>query len=162
MIGAAAYVVRQKAPMLIGLSGKPPFIAAATGPTKVQPPSEDTVSTPNDGATLLHDNSHPAPVKIVNSEEQPVDLAAQTAAANPPTASQPVPSGQTAPQGPEIVLKNPGEAPIVVPSAGAPPSASSQFPDPKPVRTITLRPDGTPIPSSGERACANGVRIRAS
>ena len=58
----------------------PPFIAAAQGPTKVQPPSDATVSTPNDaGASLLKDNTQLGRVKVVDTEEQPVDLHAQTA-----------------------------------------------------------------------------------
>ena len=41
-----------------------------------------------------------------------------------------------------------GDAPVVVlPPVGQPPVAQ-QFPDPKPVRTVSLRPDGTPIPPS--------------
>ena len=61
-----------------GLKKEAPFIAAAQGPTKVAPPSDQTVTTSSDaGATLLHDNGKPASVKVVNSEEQPVDLNAQ-------------------------------------------------------------------------------------
>ena len=33
---------------LPGLPKRPPYIAAAQGPTKVAPPSDDTVSAPND------------------------------------------------------------------------------------------------------------------
>ena len=73
-----------------GLKKDAPFIAAAQGPTKVAPPSDQTVTTSSDaGATLLHDNGKPAPVKVVNSEEQPVDLNAQASANNPPPASAP-------------------------------------------------------------------------
>ena len=78
-----------------GLPKQPPFIAAAQGPTKVQPPSDETVTASNDaGASLLKDNAKPASVKVVSSEEQPVDLSAQgslgnpsAAAANPPPAA---------------------------------------------------------------------------
>ena len=67
-----------------GLKKDAPFIAAAQGPTKVAPPSDQTVTTSSDaGATLLHDNGKPGPVKVVNSEEQPVDLNAQASANNP-------------------------------------------------------------------------------
>ena len=73
-----------------GLKKDAPFIAAAQGPTKVAPPSDQTVTTSSDaGATLLHDNGKPAPVKVVNSEEQPVDLNAQASVNNPPPASAP-------------------------------------------------------------------------
>ncbi len=50
MIGAV-FALRGGVP---GLPKQPPFIAAAQGPTKVQPPSEDTVGTANEpGANLL-------------------------------------------------------------------------------------------------------------
>src|SRR6202021_1949886 len=73
-----------------GLKKDAPFIAAAQGPTKVAPPSDQTVTASSDaGATLLHDTGKPASVTVVNSEEQPVDLNAQAAANNPPPASAP-------------------------------------------------------------------------
>ena len=60
-----------------GLPKQPPYIAAAQGPTKVAPPSDDTVSAANDaGASLLKDNTRSAHVKVVASQEQPVDLTA--------------------------------------------------------------------------------------
>ncbi len=167
MIAAAAFVLRHKAPGLMDFSGAPPLITAAQGPTKVQPPSEDTVSAPSDGSSLLRDAGNKTPVKIVTKEEQPVDLAAQTAAmapASPPAPPAPMPTVQTAPppgeaaasapasSGPDVVMKAPGDTPLVVPSAGAPPAMPSQFPDPKPVRTITLRPDGTPVSTTTEAA----------
>ncbi len=61
-----------------GLRKQPPFIAAAQGPTKVQPPTDETVTAANDaGSSLLKDSGKPAAIKVVNSEEQPVDLSAQ-------------------------------------------------------------------------------------
>jgi cell division septation protein DedD len=118
-----------------------PFIAAAQGPTKVAPPSDQTVTTSSDaGATLLHDNGKPGPVKVVNSEEQPVDLNAQASANNPPSASA-AQGGTTDPALAAII-----NSPLVPPQPAAPPKGmTSEFPDPKPVRTISLRPDGTPI-----------------
>src|SRR6478752_8387928 len=83
MIGAV-FALKQGVP---GLKKDPPFIAAAQGPTKVAPPSNETVSTSSDaGASLLNPNAKPAPVKLVNSEEQPVDLNAQASVNNPPPA----------------------------------------------------------------------------
>jgi SPOR domain len=123
-----------------GLQKDPPFISAAQGPTKVAPPSDQTVSTSGDaGATLLHDNGKPAPVKVVNSEEQPVDLSAQGSPNSPPPASGD--QGSTDPALAAII-----NTPLVPPQPAAPPKGmTSEFPDPKPVRTISLRPDGTPI-----------------
>jgi hypothetical protein len=137
MIGAV-FALKHGVP---GLAKDPPFIAAAQGPTKVAPPSDQTVSTSSDaGATLLHDNGKPAPVKVVNSEEQPVDLSAQGSVNNPPPAS----AGQGGAVDPALnAIIN---TPLVPPQPAAPPKGmTSEFPDPKPVRTISLRPDGTPI-----------------
>jgi hypothetical protein len=124
-----------------GLKKDAPFIAAAQGPTKVAPPSDQTVTTSSDaGATLLHDTGKPASVKVVNSEEQPVDLNAQASVNNPPPASG-AQGGTTDPALAAII-----NTPLVPPQPAAPPKGmTSEFPDPKPVRTISLRPDGTPI-----------------
>ena len=126
-----------------GLPKQPPFIAAAQGPTKVAPPSDQTVTTSSDGGSLLKDSAKPGPVKVVNSEEQPVDLNAQTSAGNPPAADQAKPpSGATD----AAALAATINTPLVPPAGAAPPQGmTSEFPSPKPVRTISLRPDGTPI-----------------
>ena len=129
-----------------GLKKDAPFIAAAQGPTKVAPPTDQTVTTSSDaGATLLHDNGKPASVKVVNSEEQPVDLNAQAAVNNPPPASAPAnPSASTDAAALAATINTPLVPP---PAAGPPTGMTSEFPEPKPVRTISLRPDGTPIAS---------------
>src|SRR5208337_676798 len=130
MIGAA-FALKGGVP---GLPKQPPYIAAAQGPTKVAPPSDDTVSAPNDaGASLLKDNTQSAHVKLVASEEQPVDLAALASAPADAT-------GGTA-------VKGTVDTPVVVRMPAPPSPPPSQFPDPRPVRTVSLRPDGTPIPS---------------
>ena len=86
-IGMIGAVVALKG-RLPGAPKNPPFIAAAQGPTKVQPPSDQTVASANDtGASLLKDNSNPNTTKVVNSEEQPVDLSAQGSIASPPAAT---------------------------------------------------------------------------
>ncbi len=131
MIGAVA-ALKGGVP---GMSKQPPFIAAAVGPTKVQPPSDETVSTSNDASgNLLKDNTQANRVKVVNNEEQPVDLNAQTATPAPAAAS---------PGGP--VVRGTVDTPVVVATPTTAPTPASPFPEPKPVRTISLRPDGTPI-----------------
>lgn len=145
MIGAV-FALKGRVP---GLPKDPPFIAAAQGPTKVQPPSDQTVTASSDpGASALKDNGKPGAVKILNTEEQPVDLNAQTAretpgAPNPPAAAdQPKPVGSAADLTPVAATINP---PLVPPAAPPAPAVASEFPNPKPVRTVSLRPDGTPI-----------------
>src|SRR5580700_190444 len=129
-----------------GLPKQPPFIAAAQGPTKVAPPSDQTVTTSSDGGSLLKDSAKPGPIKVVNSEEQPVDLSAQTSAGNPPAADQAKPPSGAMDAAALAATLN---TPLVPPAGGTPPQGMTpDFPSPKPVRTISLRPDGTPIASA--------------
>jgi hypothetical protein len=137
-----------------GLKKDPPFIAAAQGPTKVAPLSDETAATSGDaGGPLLKDNAKPASVKVVNSEEQPVDLSAQTSLSNPPQAIPNPPAAadqaKTPASGSDAAsLAGTVNTPLVAPPAAAPPAMPSEFPTPKPVRTVLLRPDGTPIAAS--------------
>ena len=159
MIGAV-FALRGGVP---GLPKQPPFIAAAQGPTKVQPPSEDTVGTANEpGANLLKDGAQAAHVKVLASEEQPVDLNAQGSVGAPVTpvnhantTAEPAAANGT-------LVKGTVDTPVIVAPAPALPSVAQQFPDPKPVRTVSLRPDGTPIPSSAAGATDAGDSAPAS
>ena len=124
-----------------GLPKQPPFIAAAQGPTKVAPPSDETVTASNDpGASLLKDSAKPGPVKVVNSEEQPVDLSAQASLSNPPSVAA-NPPGASDPAALAATINTP----LVAAPGAPPPVMNPDFPEPKPVRTVSLRPDGTPI-----------------
>ena len=61
-------------------AGPPPLILASTAPTKVAPPSDDTVRTANESGSLLtHDTAQatPTPPKLVDTPEAPVDLSAR-------------------------------------------------------------------------------------
>ena len=150
MIGAV-FALKSGVP---GLKKDPPFIAAAQGPTKVAPPSDETATASSDaGGSLLKDNAKPASVKVVNSEEQPVDLSAQTSLSNPPPAMPNLPAAADQAKAPASAsdatsLAATTNTPLVAPPAAAPPAMPSEFPTPKPVRTVSLRPDGTPIAAS--------------
>jgi SPOR domain len=144
MIGAV-FALKGAVP---GLPKPPPFIAAAQGPVKVAPPSNETVASSNDpGASLLNDNAKPGPVKVVNSEEQPIDLTAEASLSNPPSVAANPPSAPANPPAASAPtpLAATANTPLVAPPGPPPPAMSSEFPDPKPVRTVSLRPDGTPI-----------------
>lgn len=142
MIGAV-FALRNGVP---GLPKEVPFIAAAQGPTRVQPPSEDNVASSSDsGASLLKDNGKTA-VKVVTSEEQPVDLSVQASTSAAPQPSPPPPPTEANVTG-DSGIKRTTDTPVVVATTAAPPPLAPQFPDPKPVRTVSLRPDGTPIPT---------------
>ncbi len=123
-----------------GLAKAPPFIAADDAPTKVQPPNEATVQSSGDIAGLLmKDSATPTPVKVVNNEEQPVDLRTQTQPAAPgaDAAATPAANGGSP-------IANAPDTPVVAP--GTPSSSVAPlFPAAKPVKTVSVRPDGTLI-----------------
>jgi hypothetical protein len=140
MIGAV-FALKGGAP---GFTKTPPFIAAAQGPTKVAPPSDQRAAASNDaGTSLLNDNAKQGPVKVVNSEEQPVDLNAQGSLSNPPPAADQAkpPASASDP----AALASTVNTPLVAPPGAPQPAIAPDFPEPKPVRTVSLRPDGTPI-----------------
>ncbi|HYA73466.1 MAG TPA: SPOR domain-containing protein, partial [Roseiarcus sp.] len=145
LLGGAAAVKIGAVP---GLAKNPPFIAAAEGPTKIQPPSDATMQSGGDSAALLmKDSATAAPVKVVSTEEQPVDLRTQTpspapvAVAPAPAASpSPAPAAAAAPSPVAPAANTP-----IVPPAETSATVAPLFPEAKPVKTVSVRPDGTLI-----------------
>jgi hypothetical protein len=132
LLGGAAAL---KVGVVPGLPKTPPFIAAAEGPTRVQPPTDTSVQSSSDGTGLLmKDSASSSPVKIVSSEEQPVDLSAQTP--NSPLGA--APANGVSPVAPSA------ETPVVAP-AGPSATVAPLFPEAKPVKTVSVRPDGSLI-----------------
>ncbi len=129
-----------------GLAKNPPFIAAAEGPTRIQPPSDATVQSGGDSAALLmKDSATAAPVKVVSTEEQPVDLRTQTpsptpVAVAPAPAASPAPAAAAAPSPVAPAANTP-----IVPPAETSATVAPLFPEAKPVKTVSVRPDGTLI-----------------
>jgi hypothetical protein len=138
-----------------GLPKAPPFIAADDAPTKVQPPNEANVQTNGDiAALLMKDSATPTPVKVVNTEEQPIDLRTQT---QPPTPS--ASAGPPSAFGPSPTLAADTGSPVatapdtqIVPPAAASASVAPLFPAAKPVKTVSVRPDGTLIAATADAA----------
>ena len=125
---AVTFAMRGHAPD----GGEAPTIKAAAGPTKVQPATPDGVNVADRDASLL-DRSGADEVsssRVVDHQEQPVDL--QTIRSQRPAAAGNAANGAQA-QG--------------ATTGAAPPAAAtaSYFPEPKRVRTVSVRPDGTII-----------------
>ena len=150
-LGAAGLVGAWTVKGAPGLPKTPPMILAADGPTKVQPPSEETVATPNDSASmLLKDQANkPEAVKLVSNEEQPVDL--QQRAPSDAAASAPPPVRQGAERGIAALA--------TVAAAAAPPTAPAPFPEPKRVKTVSVRPDGSLIANAAIQSTDAGPSV---
>lgn len=162
--GAGAWAYRGGVPSLVAKT--PPLIMAAAGPTKVQPPSQATVSSPNDIASLIakDEQNRAGPGKIVSTEEQPVDLneRAKLQAAAEARAAAPPPSPPTIAAAPMVVVAAPSSAPPAAPAtapAASAASVSSSSPPPQPSAPTApppaaQKPAAAPAPVSAPPAAA--------
>jgi hypothetical protein len=142
----------------------PPLIAADPEPARVAPADPGGVEIPNQDTALL-DAEDAGESRVVDREEQPVDIAGLAAE---PTE----PSGDA----PRVVLPSPGGAPADDPIGRAieqagdeaglgalsnglqPPLVTSPavaaLGEPRRVRTVTVRPDGTIVAPTGLQPAA--------
>ncbi len=126
--------------------GQPPMIKADTGPTKVAPANPGGTVVPDQNKQIYERtaDTKPADAKMVNREEQPVDVqqaaraaprvilpAAGSASATPTSATPSATASAPAPTAPAAT----SETPASVPGLG----------EPRRVRTVAIRPDGTAI-----------------
>ncbi|MBM6596115.1 SPOR domain-containing protein [Microvirga pudoricolor] len=118
--GGAAWYATGSSAMIA--SGEPPLIKASAEPTKVQPDNPGGVEIPNQNKQIYERAKQTAETKVVNREEQPVDVKEATRIASAGTS--PVATGAT---------------------GGAQPHAANSLNlgEPKKVRTVSIRPDGT-------------------
>ncbi|MGH6812322.1 MAG: SPOR domain-containing protein [Methylocella sp.] len=118
-------------------------IRAPDGPAKIHPESAAGTEIPAQDASIIGGSPQPPPVAAVNNVEQPADLAAQAnvpeAQANPPRAIDGLATGAAS-------------VPVPAPPAQAPPQPSAEprsiadLIEPKKVKTVSVRPDGTLLP----------------
>ncbi|WP_349367557.1 SPOR domain-containing protein [Salinarimonas sp.] len=142
-------------------SDAPPLIAADSEPARVAPADPGGVEIPNQDTALL-DARDGGESRVVDREEQPVDIAG--------LATEPV---EPAREAPRVVLPSPGAAPaqpadraedpigqaVAEDGLGAlsnglqPPLVTSPavaaLGEPRRVRTVTVRPDGTIVAPTG-------------
>lgn len=146
-VGAAA-VFRDKRPA--GVNGQPPVIAADTGPSKVAPVNPGGTEIPNQNKQIYERSGDASTdkTKVVSREEQPVDVqqAARIMAAQRPTQPSNGSITPTDTAAAALAPTEPGLIPIpAVPGLG----------EPRKVRTVAIRPDGTP--ATGNAAATNGA-----
>lgn len=123
-------------------------IAASPNPTKIQPKDEGGDKVARE-STMLERTAAPPVKKVVSREEQPMDVAA---AAKSPRI---IPLGEdnTAPAGPAAGAASVPPVAPPAPSAREPVSRSA-FPEPKRVKTVSVRADGSIIGGDAAPAAA--------
>ena len=134
-------------------------IRAADGPAKIHPETAAGTEIPDQDASILGGSPQQPPVAVVNNVEQPADLSAQAnvpeAQANPPRAIAGLATGAAS-------------VPVPAPPAQAQPQPSAEplsiadLIEPKKVKTVSVRPDGTVLPNDAppQVTAANRARSR--
>lgn len=99
--------------------GQPPLVTASNEPTKVQPQNPGGVEIPNQNKQIYERANHSTETKVVNREEQPVDVK-------------------------QAVRMNSGAvADATGATTAAQPANALNLGEPRKVRTVAIRPDGT-------------------
>jgi hypothetical protein len=117
------------------------MIKAADGPAKVEPEATTSADAPNQEASILNRTPQAAPVAVVDATEQPVDLS-QLPDHAPRVAAGGANAGATSVAVPASPSQGsaPGQASIA-------PQSIAGLIEPKKVKTVSVRPDGTVLPN---------------
>ncbi|HET6378913.1 MAG TPA: SPOR domain-containing protein [Methylocella sp.] len=121
-------------------------IKAAEGPAKVQPEIMASAETPAQEASVLAGSPPQQPVAAATAIEEPADLAAQASA----EAVQAIPvatSAESAGAASVPVPPPPAQAEAEAPQRAAEPVTIASLIEPKKVKTVSVRPDGTLLPN---------------
>jgi SPOR domain len=116
------------------VNGEPPIIKAESDPLKIKPENPGGMEIANQTAQVYERSGPDKQTRVVNREEQPVDVQ-QAARAAQPSASAPA-----------IVPPSPG------PMTSAPNNAVASLGEPRRVRTVTVRPSDGAILSPDQPA----------
>lgn len=143
--------------------GQPPTISAETGPTKVEPANPGGAEIPNQNKQI-YERAGETPAgrtKVVSREEQPVDvqqaarsLPARVVLPGPGSGVAATPAANPLAQAPAAIERDPVPSePALTPVPPVP-----GLGEPRRVRTVSIRPDGTPAPpANGNASYTNGA-----
>jgi hypothetical protein len=145
VLGAAGAFALRSGGSIGTPDGEPPVVQAEAGPSKVAPQNPGGVDIPNQNKQIYERAAQDTQTRVVSREEQPVDVrqAARLANAAPEsaTASAPV---RVSPSVPSSVSVN------TIPSLqGTSNATAGVLGEPRRVRTVSIRPDGTMMPAPG-------------
>ncbi|KLK90720.1 hypothetical protein AA309_24235 [Microvirga vignae] len=121
--GGGAYVFTSSP---TGTSGEPILVQATTDPVKVQPQNPGGVEIPNQNKQI-YERAQQTDTKVVNREEQPVDVKQAVRSTGGAVADA---TGATVPGAPAQARSAPN---------------SLNLGEPRKVRTVTIRPDGSVV-----------------
>jgi hypothetical protein len=128
----ASFAMRSKGP-----GQELALVKAPAGPVKVQPQNPGGVDVPNQSASILDRSAGTSVSKVVNREEQPVDLDQQVKQMRVITLGGPK-DGSVSTGGQRAAA-----VPVPPPPAASVSVTNNGFPEPKRVKTVSVRPDGS-------------------
>jgi hypothetical protein len=137
-------------------------IKAADGPAKIAAQTVPGSDNPSEGASILGDASQQPPAAVADKVEQPADLSAQanlySGQANPPVAAADAAGGVMASGAASVPVPPPPAQAQAQPSAE--PNSIAALIEPKKVKTVSVRPDGTLVPNDSPPQLASaGVPV---
>jgi SPOR domain len=141
----ASFAMRGKTPGSQELA----LVKAPAGPVKVAPDNPGGVNVPNQSASVLDRGAGSQVSKVVSREEQPVDLDQQVKQMRVITLGGPK-DGSVSAGG-----QGAASVPVPPPPAASVSTSNSGFPEPKRVKTVSVRPDGSLIVAEASPAPAN-------
>lgn len=142
-LGAAGLALTRGGSTRLASGGEPPLVKADTAPSKIAPQNPGGVEIPNQNKQIFERGATDTQTRVVDRQEQPIDVrqAARTMPAVPPAAQGGSPSSTAAP------------------GAGPRPNAViSALGEPRRVRTVAVKPDGSiDTPSTGSTGGAGDI-----
>lgn len=148
--GVAGAVAYRNTGGSFSFSGVPPIIKADTSPVKVAPENPGGIEIPDQNKQIYERATQEGRSRVVDRQEQPIDVReAVRSMPNPaPEISTPAPSVAT----PSTAATEP--VPRSNPTIAAGPSSgvANVLGEPRRVRTVSVRPDGTTLAPGGQPA----------
>lgn len=138
--------------------GAPPVISADGTPVKVEPENPGGVEVPNTNRAIYEHTNQTASGEgsvVVDNREQPVDINQMLLEQESARAQA---AAEQAANADAINTSTSGAAGVALPEAPAPTSpATLTLGEPKRVRTVSVRPDGTILPTSPDPVTENAA-----
>lgn len=168
VLGAAAAFTWRRGGVNLASSGPPPLIRADNAPLKVAPENPGGMDIPDQSKQIYERTAETGKSRVLDRQEQPIDVREMarampvpdvpSAASVPPALQPPQPAS-----GPGPLAALPGVRDDVVPPdapapAGQarvpprPPNALTALGEPRRVRTVSVRPDGSMLGPTGSAA----------
>jgi hypothetical protein len=139
-----------------GASHEVATIKAADGPVKIQPEATASADVSNQDASILNRAPQPSAVALVNNAEQPVDLS--QAQEKPPRV---IALGGSRVRSDNGLVGGAASVPVPAPPMQSQPQGDglsiAGLIEPKKVKTVSVRPDGTLLPNDRTPQTASAV-----